>query len=392
MTATLLPVLRIVHYSDLHIASPKFAQQHAQMKSLMKKLPHWANQGLECADTSALREFVDFLADLAADQAWKGLPLWLVDTGDGTTFGDADSLDDWRNDWSNQFLQAAGSDASQLLLYGNHDAWPQTYPLLAPANMDLQRKQLRAAPWFSDTFPAAPLTAVISGPSQIQLYALNSVDHRLLASVKAAGRVDEDRFWEKPAARPTAPAVAAAQDLKARIAAAANGAPGVPHFRILAMHYPVCDKAIPKRLTEVLANRRHFADEIKPPAGQPDPVIHLLLAGHTHTGYPVIGAMPSGATALAQPPLELGQLQLVTPSLSQVNSLPPPPASASHAEQTLYDFPHQCTVLQVHASVADPLEIILERRIAGRDVGGVFGYLPLVAGSQRNHETISFVI
>lgn len=392
MPSKRVPVLRIVHYSDMHIAGVGYASQYARMMAMSRRLPHYlrqkARQGFGIADTSALLEFIDFLADIAADADWQGLPLWLVDTGDGTAFGDTSSLDDWKNNWSVQFRNAAGPNARQCVLYGNHDAWPGVYPLLSPHRMQAQRNQLRGAPWFTETWPTSPLVASVNGQSEIQLYALNSVDHRLMAGIKATGKVLPDRFWESPAP-PVGPT--ACGGLRRAIAQAAP-AVFAPHFRILAMHYPVCDAATGKGPYELLVNRRSFSDETKPLPGHTEPAIHLLLAGHTHSGYPALGLLPAGANSVAHAPLELGQVQLVTPSLSQVNTLPAPPVGTAHAEQTLHDFPHQCTLLQFYASLGAPLEITIERLVAGRAVGGAFGYLPLVPGSQRITEEMSFVL
>src|SRR5438105_95468 len=191
------PVIQIVHYSDLHIVGPDYLTQRLCFDALLKRLPTTLKQGVAGASMAALQAFEDFLREIASDAAWRDKPTWLVDTGDGTTFGDDASLDAWLNKWSPAFLAAAGANAKQMVLYGNHDAWPGTFPLLAPRSMDNHRNTLRSAR-FPQTWPAQPLTTPLQSPGgpEVQLYTLNSVDHTLLANTKALGKVLPDRHWQ----------------------------------------------------------------------------------------------------------------------------------------------------------------------------------------------------
>lgn len=383
-----VPVLQIIHYSDIHIVGKNYWQQHAATQWFMKRLPTTLRQGVVGADTSALHAFVDYLRDdIALDPVWKDLPTWLIDTGDGTTFGDDESLDAWLNVWSPRFLSAAGPNARQQILYGNHDAWPGTFPLQAPTHMQAQRDSLRKTR-FKDTWPVAPLRARLHAAAEIQLYLLNSVDHELWANTRAQGQVLPDRHWEHPAP-PLGPT--AASGLRRTIAAHRQPAPA-KDLRILAMHYPVCDAATTgKRWTELLLNRTPFAADIAPPPGESEPMVHLVMSGHTHDGFPSLGLLPNGAGSTQHAPLETPQMQLVTPSLSQFNTLPAPTSNSYHAD-CLFDFPYQFSLLRIYAYPATPEEVSVERSIVGSAVGGAFGFLPITPGSLRTHEELTLTV
>jgi len=385
------PIVQIVHYSDLHIVGPDYLQQRTFLDRISRRLPTLHRQGLSKASLAALQAFEAFLRDdIAGDDLWQGRPVWLIDTGDGTTFGDAPSLEQWIDVWSPRFLKAAGHHARQLTLYGNHDAWPGTFPLLAPRGMAPQRDALRATR-FADAWPAAPLTAPIpsSRGSQIQLYALNSVDHELFANTKALGKVLPDRFWESP---PPMTGPTALDDLR-RCIAAHSGAAGGRHLRILAMHYPVCaDTHAGARITEILANRDDVARELAAaPAGSP--LAHLLLAGHTHVGYPSIGLLPNALGSVRHAPLPDRHCQSVAASLSQIVLGSNGAAALAHyPDQCAQDCPYQCTVLRIYAANAQGDELVVERITAGRPPGGSFAFLPLDVGSSRCGEQLTVTL
>ncbi|WP_457332352.1 metallophosphoesterase [Rhizobacter sp. P5_C2] len=378
------PVVQIVHYSDLHIVGPDFYKQRRAFNAIAKRLlPASLQQGITGASIGALGAFVDFLRVVEADSDWHGKPLWLIDTGDGTTFGDSKSLESWLHDWSPQFLKAAGPHAKQLTLYGNHDAWPDTFPLLAPRAMGHQRNKLRTM-WFPNSWPTAPFTAPMlrGSSSEVQLFALNSVDHDLIPNTRACGRVLPDRAGNNVQTGPTA-----ADDLHRAVAAAAKASPG-RHFRILAMHYPVAEAAqTGHRLTEILSNRDTFAHELVTPSYTAKPLVHLLLAGHTHQAYPSIGLMPNALPSASQPPLHHGFAQSVTPSLSQELVSGVNGTSDYYPDECARCFPYQCTLLRIYAeATATSTEVTVERTMVGRPSGGAFGFLPISEGSSRVSE------
>jgi hypothetical protein len=387
-------VVQIVHYSDLHIVGPDYLSQRRRFDSLLQRLPGVMKQGVAGASLAALKAFEAFLSDIASEPSWRDRPIWLVDTGDGTTFGDDHSLDAWLNDWSPRFQAAAGPNASQVVLYGNHDAWPGTFPLLAPRSMDSHRNSLRATR-FRQTWPAQPLRLPLlggNGGPEVQLFALNSVDHDLLANIKALGKVLPDRFWQSMGGM-TGPT--ASSDLD-RLAYASAG--GLAHLRILAMHYPVAAEATKgKRLLEILANRDDFARDLRNPRhmSAKEPLVHIHLAGHTHTAYPPLGLLPNGLGSAQHPPLAAATAQLVTPSLSQT-----PVVAFSGATPDYYpdacaqSFPYQCTLLRILAEQVPGggVDVTVQRYLVGRPVGGAFGYLPVAEGTSRHHEELRLML
>lgn len=198
-----------------------------------------------------------------------------------------------------------------------------------------------------------------------------------------------DRHWESP--RPTIGPTAGA-DLK-RIVDGHAGPANVPHLRILALHYPVSDAASQGApYQKVLANGHILANELKAPTSPNSPLAHLLIAGHTHVGFPVAGLLPNSAHSATHTPLGPGQCQLVVGTLSQARKNPPKINAGYYPDKCLIDFPYQCQVLRFFNSPTKPRDITVERLIAGCQPGGDFGFLPIAENSDRITEDITLVI
>jgi hypothetical protein len=381
------PVVQIVHYSDMHIVGPGYLAQRAGFFKAAKHLSRNHQQGIAGADLAALAAFETFVADIASEQDWQAVPTWLVDTGDGTTFGDRWSLDAWLDHWSPRFRKAAGALGEQIIMYGNHDAWPEEFPLLRTQGMPPQRDHLRQHR-FKQTWPEPPLSVpiIFHGGPEVQLYVLNSVDHDLWANVWARGMVLPDRYWQAPGGVPVGLATDQLDVLVARMA----GHPRKPHLRLLAMHYPACkDATNGKRYPEILANRDQVAHGLANTRATNEPLVQVLLGGHTHAAFPPIGLLPNGLGSSHHQPLQPNTLQLVTASLSQLQ-LYSGTTSTFYPDRCADAFPHQCTLLRVLAegSQNGSVEITLQRYNVGRAVGGAFGYLPVAEGSARVVEEI----
>lgn len=289
-------------------------------------------------------------------------------------------MQEW-DDWTRKFAQA--TPRSRLLrVYGNHDAWPQAHPLkvaATPWQMNDQRDMLRQT-HFPETWPESPLSVAIpQTASQIELYAVNTVDHRLWPNVFALGVAARDRDWThfQQIPRPTP-----ANDLAGM---ARQDSAGVVHrdLRIVAMHYPVADDATANNpsLQKVLRGRKRFAKELHQHPVVTPLVTHLLLAGHTHELFPKLGQLPPDAAAASHVPLTRGQCQVVTGSLSQ-EALPRPalPPGAGWHEKMLHRNPYQCTLLRFYSLPASPHELLMERATIAADDSGVFSYLPIQPG------------
>lgn len=384
------PIVQIVHYSDLHIVGP----DHSLKRALVGRMKHhlWLDwqQGLEGAERDVLLAFEDFLkTDIAGDADWAGCPIWLVDTGDGTTFGDDVSLDTWLNDWSVRFRNACRG-AQQLILYGNHDTWPQTHPLLAPKSMERRRDELRAK-WFTDRYPTVPLREPIpgGGGSEVQLFAVNSVLHGAIENIRAIGAVRPDRFWEAQQTQKTA--VEELQQLAHGLSSPGGGAP-VPHLRIVAMHYPVAENASPGcHFNKILINRDQFATEVGNCSFGSPPMFPVFLAGHTHASFPCPGLLPRSATFVEHKPFPPGIIQLVSGSLSQT-SLAQPGKAMSYLERLAFDYPFRASVLRLSVPARQTNEISIQRITVGCRRGGAFEALPIVDGGSCFSEDFNVVI
>ena len=372
------PILQIVHYSDIHIRTDTAIKSLNRLNKLAPRLLRKWRQGLCGADPFALSEFEQFLSgSVRREAAWASVPLWLVDTGDGTTFGDDASVQSWW-DWSRRFCYAAGNNTSYFCVYGNHDAWPSTHPLLNRSAMDLHRNDLRSR-WFQGTWPTPPLSSHIPGSSggQVLLFGANSVDHGLVASIRANGWVAPDRHWETPQPMP---GPSAADDV-ARKSQSTTAAPsGTNDLRILAMHCPVADAPLGagRQVFKVLANRVQFAKDLQSNRHVTAPIAHMLLGGHTHGPFPGLGELPPAQHGITHATLPAGQIQWVTASLSQaILQGTPRPTTTNYSELMLSYYPHQATVIRLLCDPTKPEQIVVERAIAGRTEGLPFEYLAI---------------
>src|SRR6187549_3459113 len=105
-----VPVLQILHISDLHFCDgfsdqAKLAREGRMWRLRLRKILEkrawfgWHEGTLDHDDT-AEAAFLEFLQDMrASDGEWfpddegkANPPTWLIDTGDGTTFGDQASM------------------------------------------------------------------------------------------------------------------------------------------------------------------------------------------------------------------------------------------------------------------------------------------------------------
>jgi hypothetical protein len=367
------PIVQIVHYSDMHLASGDYTTRRQLLKRFERLLPANWKQGIAGADTAALRAFARYLReDLSVDPVWKQRPTWLVDTGDGTTFGDPASLAEWLKVWSARFLQAMAPNAQQVVLYGNHDAWPGTFPLLAPFKMATQRDDLRRTR-FKGSWPLPPLTADIPGSNglRVELYVANTVDHRALQNAAALGVAAPDRWWEDepPMAGPTP-----ADDIRRLVLDAPDQGHG-SRFRILATHYPVRDPESARQFFEVLSNRAEFGRGLAGRPGGHQPLVHVLLSGHRHQVFPASGALPADLADADHSPLPRGVCQMQSASLSQLQANDTLPASESAQPSLLSGasiYPFQCTLLRLYKIADAPLKLLVERRLVVRDFAGDF--------------------
>lgn len=319
------PFLQIIHVSDLHFvhadrSKPSPWPGLRALRRFLPKLDEVIAAGMAGHDEQAEEPFLEFVEEVTVrNEKWAGLPTWIVDTGDLSTFGDDASLNAGA-----QFLERARTIAGAKLhsMHGNHDAWPDAFPLVAPPfSIGPHRRHLRQV-HYPQKWPEPPLTCWIPDASggEVQLYGLNSVVHDRIRNTLALGEIEEDRYWERGLPIPNPGVQLSELDLHLRLYG--SKLPGARDFRILATHHPVhFPPAVrPKTIYPqmFMLNERTVGTHLHaPPAGGSGPKAHLVLSGHTHEHFPKLDTVPHWLRFLAHGPLGRDQGQFVVGSLMQ---------------------------------------------------------------------------
>ncbi|MBQ0942278.1 metallophosphoesterase [Ideonella sp. 4Y16] len=375
MEADWKPVLQLVHVTDLHVKHITANPAHAltgrgrwlarKAQRLVEKwdVANW-NEGTQGHFPSAPESFRRFLVEWRRrDPLWRDAPIWLVDTGDRTAFGDAASLQEGAR-YLSLWQQALGNCPLRSL-YGNHDAWPGTLPLLLPDQIDAQRRWISATDgWSPVDWLRTPLSVPLpGGQNAIELFALDSVCRHSLGNTRAIGELDPG----------------AVEALVARMRISSRS--GVGGLRILAMHHPL---AFPwerheVRQAGVLATMRLKNDErmtavLRNDSNDPPdfgPLMHLVLSGHTHLSHPASG-LSGDVTSIHQGGLAPTQLQLVGGSLmlnksrraargSQDSDTVEDRSLADFVPATVNAVRCQAQILQFMACAAEPEHLLMLR-------------------------------
>jgi 3',5'-cyclic AMP phosphodiesterase CpdA len=322
-----VPVLQIIHVSDLHFCDgysdqAKLAREGRMWRLWLRRVIEkrdgfgW-HEGTLDHDETAAAAFQSFLQDMRAeDGEWfpdevgtPNPPTWLIDTGDATTFGDAASfktaqtrLGQWRD---------ALQGCEVRWLYGNHDAWPGTQPgvVAGPGFEAIGEAQrnliLEWEPWQPHRW-LDPLVAQGPNGVRIECYALDTVSFGWWDNLRAIGRIDGKVLS------------GLCNQIASRDAASA--------LRILATHHPI---AFPYEARDeskwfvqqmVLAQSGKVIERLRNETEQIAalrPYVHLFLAGHTHLGMPG-QRLPNNVKEAYQGELGKTQLQLVAGALQLV--------------------------------------------------------------------------
>lgn len=308
------PVLQIVHVTDLHVkdvsANPHTTLQGGKLRTFGRTLLEYAERkGLKKWDEGtqghyplAPESFRRFLRDFRRGAPrWAGVPFWLVDTGDRTAFGDAASLDAGQRHLS-KWQQELG-DCPTRTLYGNHDAWPGTFPLFVGAEAHgVQKGLVQSRPgWSPQEWLDAPLAIELPGSTgRIELFAFDSVCWSSVRNARAVGTLEQ----------------AALDQLVERLRITSSE----PSLRILAMHHPVAfpwlesETSFAGAAVMKLLEEDRCAKQLRNDAGDPPkvgPLVHLMLSGHTHLAHPGHGSLTGDVVNVRQGLLAASQLQLV---------------------------------------------------------------------------------
>lgn len=346
------PLLQVVHISDVHIAVgslagrlPPIADRLARCAAPLPILGPWVRHGMDPYDPTAIRPFEDFLRRTTSPTSgWVG-PTWLVDTGDLTTFGDEPSLVAGR-----RLLHRWGRYCSRTLsIHGNHDAWPEDFPLAPKAAIESHRARLRTQ-HYPQEWPEAPeCYDPPNSPVRIELYALNSVEHMPRLNALALGRIKHDRYWETPAGKRIRGY--SLRRLQSQVPRSNRRA-----LRLLAVHHPIA------RVDYLPHHRVMNGREVARYLTKSSP-FHLILGGHTHALFPPHGRLASSTAALRHTPLGDHQAQLVVGSLMQ-RDFSDPARSSLVADR----WAHQLVLLRFYHDEAEQA-LVVARLLGGRTPG-----------------------
>ncbi len=371
------PVLQIAHISDLHISArlvegrlPRVADWIARCADPLPFLGPWARHGMDPHDPTAPHQFERFLSRASSSAGgWSG-PTWLVDTGDLTTFGDEESLVAGK-----RLLNRLGRYCIRTMsLHGNHDAWPEDFPLAPVPTIEDHRTQLRTR-HFVQEWPEAP--EVYDPPGQkirIELYGMNSVEHMPHWNVAAMGRIKHDRYWETTGRRRIRGH--SLRRLQSQVPATDK-----PVLRLLAVHHPIA--RVDRLPHHRVWNGREVASYLRGPHR-----FHLILSGHTHALYPKHGHLAPTNPEHDHPPLSPLQSQLVVGSLMQRDF-----SDKMGAPLDPTRWAHQCQLLRIFHDEASS-ELVVARLLAGRNPGvdPTFEVRPVPGGSGDGREEIRIPI
>jgi hypothetical protein len=326
------PLLQIVHVSDMHLAKRNSLKGRA-VAEFLSGLPVIGlriKQGLAGHDPAALKAF-----EASLIRVIKSKPSWLertivVATGDFSTWGE-DNYGMAAVNYLKRAAQRASYAAFEQLkadaqkaqpqvqppkhfrlipvlpIYGNHDVWPEGFPLaFSNEELDQRRTNLRLHPPFQEHRPVQMYSTGKDGGTSppITLWALDTVLHDPIDNALAFGKIQQDWYWDP---RGLSHQVTELQQRSQ-----------FPQIRIALTHHPIAGQDHVFPISHVLREASSVASQLQQPDPHtPDwPLVRIVLSGHTHKLYPSLGALPASPPT-EQSPLGQNQLQLTIGTLSQ---------------------------------------------------------------------------
>lgn len=363
-----IPFLQIVHISDLHFLDAHTfpIAKHLALQLTRRVSPSLHRmivEGTAGHDKDAPDLFSDFLDQITVrspEPEWSRVPTCVVDSGDLTTFGDKGSFN-----LGLRYLARFSSGRHLIRIHGNHDAWPESFPLGASTpTVQAQTSFLRGL--YGVNLPSAPVAFPIPhGVGEVQLYTLDSVIHDNTFNVFAFGFVEADQMD--------------------RLGALIDGASphGKHNLRILIVHHPVhFPPPCPNHKMRMINSDWIGKTLNSATLGGAYPMTHLVLSGHTHKAFPNMGSLPATVQGCLHPQLGSDQCQLVVGSLTQKDTF---------GSRGLW--PNQCQILRFYYSPSDPGIVYVNRLFAGRSGGtGPYMFVPEPKGPNPLEEEIKFGI
>lgn len=332
--------VRIIHVSDLHLFVDRHGKRRkytelawsarlmVDMTSPVRRLPDIADlrirlesllSGIDTHSDTALEAMLATLDDLLAEP----VPQVVIQTGDVSTFGALTSSDDvsfpeWQY-WRDRVRkQREHRTKGWIDLFGNHDVWPGTLPILKAPCIERVVQALRDQ-FFPQAMPIVHRVALES--FVLKLYAVNSVLAGPIANTFAVGELDRD------AVDMTTPFEGAVEQLEALTSCICNDNETSPVIRGLLMHHPPhhFDKPGLDSSEGGLRDAERLGKWLE---AYP---VELVLAGHRHYVHPPCAVKQPPAQA----PLPSRTLQLVCGSPTQESSsqrAPSPPRTSHEAD------------------------------------------------------------
>lgn len=289
-----MQAFEILHFSDLHLfvdrdGNLRPPEERAviiraiDVTSRKLKIPQNLQAGLYHHSAPVLDAFLTTMDDLFA----PGRPPRLVmQSGDveaygilGKYFHGHDFLDDRKRRWLKQ-------SALWVDVFGNHDVWPGTLPLLGQARTNHVELELRKRAAYLDVMPDVRIVRLQVDPTiRLEIYRLNTVCPDSARNLLALGRLNQDVLLgqrDYPMSRSADPMKelqAWAAHLQRR-----SDATEIPMRIVVLRHPPRGSIGNPGDVFEQLTSG--------------EPRFHMFLAGHTHKLDPKLNSPYGGAGSI----------------------------------------------------------------------------------------------
>jgi Calcineurin-like phosphoesterase len=303
----------VVHVTDLHLFLDEHGNQIPARDAgrVISSLRSLGVSGLERHDSSlwiALQTRLPQIVLSERSSAGENVPIVVLQTGDVEAYGMGGApspfagFKAWKHDlWP--ALRAAGADRC-IDLFGNHDLWDRTLPLVSRRGATSVLERLRASYGMNSNWPERFDFQLPNG-GLLEIYRLNSVALGRARAFLAGGALS--------------PLPTGGRRGRATRACSALQALGgrydteKPAIRIVAMHHPPHAFAASWAQRVTNCNVRG-AKQLGTLASRLP--IHLVIAGHRHALDP-LGRLPRSPRLALQEPLPGKTVQLVAESPTQ---------------------------------------------------------------------------
>jgi hypothetical protein len=311
-------IARIIHVTDMHLlvdrqGYPRPAKECAMLVRVAIWLAgqRWGMSGIQkileglyAHSRPALRALIATLHDLA--QTNRPCPLAVVQTGDVEAYGGTEIPNQpfplvWQfpsfDYWQTQCRNLSSKLDLIVNIYGNHDVWPRTLPVLRPWTCSSVERSIRQRSEF--TGPLPDCTVLQSGKFTLEFYRLNTIQSQFLRNTFADGNISTD----------------SGKDLSYELSAIANrlskNNPNRNVIRLIVMHHP--PHAFTSAGTQCDLHEGTLTNVNVLTSGLNSQRFHFVLAGHRHAINPKPGTGPWWW----QPPLPTATVQLTAGSATQ---------------------------------------------------------------------------